>query len=187
MMPALASLSFATEASNDCEYDESAYGTVDADGGTPPAQRAFRDALGQFATGVTVVTAGGADGKPVGVTINSLASVSLAPPLVVWSLARTSASLPSFCAAPCHAINVLASTQEAVCRRFATGGIDRFAGTECRAGPCGTTLIAGALAYFICRHRSVRVVGDHVLFIAEAAYYRSSAGVPLVFRGGGFR
>ncbi|MCO4890578.1 flavin reductase family protein [Cupriavidus sp. WGtm5] len=147
---------------------------------------AMRDALGQFATGVTVVTAAGADGRPVGVTINAFASVSLAPPLLLWCLARSSGSLPVLRAAPCHAINVLGSAQLEVCRRFASRAGDRFAGIAHRPGPCGTVLIDGTLAYFICRHRSVRTVGDHVLFVVEVVAYGAAPGTPLVFHGGGF-
>ncbi|MFS8977070.1 flavin reductase family protein [Cupriavidus necator] len=182
MMPALAPLPFATEACNDSGYHDEASGI----GHDETARRALRAALGQFATGVTVVTATGADGEPVGVTINAFASVSLAPPLLLWCLARASGSLPALRAAPCHAINVLAGGQQALCARFAARGIDRFAGIDCRPGPCGTVLIAGALASFICRHRSVRAVGDHVVFVVEVVAYASSPGLPLVFHGGGF-
>ncbi|WP_354682524.1 flavin reductase family protein [Cupriavidus necator] len=182
MKPALAPLAFATEACNDSAFDDEAIGIGHDEG----ARSSLRDALGQFATGVTVVTAAGADGQPVGVTINAFASVSLAPPLLLWCLARASGSLPAVRAAPCHAINVLASGQQALCERFAARGIERFAGADCRPGPCGTMLIAGALAYFICRHRSVRVVGDHVVFVVEVVAYGASPGAPLVFHGGGF-
>lgn len=182
MMPALAPLPFATEACNDSGYDDEACGI----GHDEAARRALRAALGQFATGVTVVTAAGADGQPVGVTINAFTSVSLAPPLLLWCLARASGSLPALRAAPCHAINVLAGGQQALCRRFAARGVDRFAGVDCRPGPCGTVLIAGALATFICSHRSVRPVGDHVVFVVEVVAYASAPGAPLVFHGGAF-
>ncbi|PVY77733.1 unspecific monooxygenase [Cupriavidus alkaliphilus] len=182
MMSALAQLSYDTEACNDSGQGQDAC-AIGHDGA---ARRALRDALGQFATGVTVVTAAGADGRPVGVTINAFASVSLAPPLLLWCLARSSGSLPVLRAAPCHAINVLGSAQLEVCRRFASRAGDRFAGIGHRPGPCGTVLIDGTLAYFICRHRSVRTVGDHVLFVVEVVAYGAAPGSPLVFHGGGF-
>ncbi|SPC16653.1 flavin reductase family protein [Cupriavidus taiwanensis] len=182
MMSALAQLSYDTEACNDSGQGDDA-AAIGRDGA---ARRALRDALGQFATGVTVVTAAGADGRAVGVTINAFASVSLAPPLLLWCLARSSGSLPVLRAAPCHAINVLGSDQLEVCRRFAARGDDRFAGIAHRSGPCGTVLIDGTLAYFICRHRSVRAVGDHVLFVVEVVAYGASPGTPLVFHGGAF-
>jgi unspecific monooxygenase len=182
MNPALAPLPYATEACNDSGQDDEAC-AISHDGA---ARRALRDALGQFATGVTIVTAADADGQRVGVTINAFTSVSLAPPLLLWSLARSSGSLAALRAAPCHAINVLGSAQLALCRHFATRGADRFAGVACRPGPCGTVLIDGTLAYFICRHRSVRMVGDHVLFVVEVVAYGSKPGAPLVFHAGGF-
>lgn len=185
MMPALAPLPFATEACNDSGCD----GLGGASGGMGHdirARRALRDALGQFATGVTVVTAADGEGRPVGVTINAFTSVSLAPPLLLWCLARASGSLPALRAAPCHAINVLGGGQLALCRRFAGRDVDRFAGVDCRPGPCGTVLLAGALATFICRHRSVRSLGDHVVFVVEVVAYDTVPGAPLVFHGGGF-
>ncbi|CAG2150329.1 flavin reductase family protein [Cupriavidus numazuensis] len=185
MMPALAPLPYATEASNDSGQDEADDPGHDADG-AHTVRRALRRALGQFATGVAVVTATGSDGRPVGVTINSLASVSLAPPLLLWSLALGSGSMAAFRAAPCYAVNVLAHTQQALCERFATSGIDRFQGVSLSPGPCGTALIDNALACFVCQPRSARKVGDHVLFIAEIVSYRMNRGEPLVFHAGGF-
>lgn len=185
MMPALAPLPYATEASNDSGQDEADDPGHDADG-AHTVRRALRRALGQFATGVAVVTATGSDGRPVGVTINSLASVSLAPPLLLWSLALGSGSMAAFRAAPCYAVNVLAHTQQALCERFAASGIDRFQGVSLSPGPCGTALIDNALACFVCRPRSARKVGDHVIFIAEIVSYRMNRGEPLVFHAGGF-
>ncbi|WP_439672584.1 FMN reductase RutF, DIM6/NTAB family [Cupriavidus necator] len=182
MIPALAPLPYDTQACNDSGQDDPVR-AISHDGA---ARRALRDALGQFATGVTIVTAADADGQPVGVTINAFTSVSLAPPLLLWCLARSSGSLAALRAAPCHAINVLGSGQQALCRRFAARGADRFAGVDCRPGPFGTVLIGGTLAYFICRHHSVRVVGDHVIFVVEVVAYGSTPGAPLVFHAGGF-
>jgi unspecific monooxygenase len=188
MMPALAPLPYATKASNDSgeeDEDDAGHGARSAHS-AHSVRRALRRALGQFATGVVVVTAIGSDGRPVGVTINSLASVSLSPPLLLWSLALGSGSLAAFRAAPCYAVNVLAHTQQALCERFATSGIDRFEGVALSPGPCGTALIDHALACFVCRPRSARKVGDHVLFIAEIVSYRMNRGEPLVFHAGGF-
>ena len=95
----------------------------------PPgfSQSEFRTALGMFATGVTIVTARSATGEPVGLTANSFNSVSLDPPLVLWSLARSAASMPAFSAGSHYAINILSADQQALAQRFATKGVDRFA------------------------------------------------------------
>src|SRR3990167_430360 len=114
----------------------------------PPSfsTREFRTALGMFATGVTVVTARGAEGQLVGLTANSFNSVSMDPPLVLWSLALASASLPVFATGAHYAINVLASDQVALAEQFAARGIDRWAGVEHQPGISGAPLLAGAAA-----------------------------------------
>ena len=114
------------------------------------SQRELRDALGRFATGVTVVTTMTPQG-PLGITANSFASVSLAPPLVLWSPARKSRRFPAFEAAPFFAIHVLSAGQRGLAERFALPG-DGFAGVEFEAGFGGTPLIAGSTARFECRH-----------------------------------
>lgn len=143
--------------------------------------RALRASLGQFATGVAIATARDGDGRRAGVTINSFGSVSLAPPLVLWSLAAAASSRPVFEATPQHAINVLAAGQEPLARRFATRLADRFAGVVLREGPFGTLLIDGALAQFVCRVRDRRQLGDHVLFVSEVVHHRRAPGKPLLF------
>jgi flavin reductase (DIM6/NTAB) family NADH-FMN oxidoreductase RutF len=142
---------------------------------------ALRAALGQFATGVAIATARDGAGRRAGVTINSFASASLDPPLVLWSLGAAAASRFVFEAASHHAINVLASTQEPLARRFATHGADRFAGIALGEGPFGTVLIDGALAQLVCRVRERRQTGDHFVFVSEIVHHCRSAGEPLVF------
>jgi unspecific monooxygenase len=144
-------------------------------------RRALRATLGQFATGVAIVTACSAQGSPVGLTINSFASLSLDPPLVLWSLASTSSIRPTFEAAPIHAINILAVEQAALARRFSARDVERFAGLAHRAGPYGAVLIGGALAHLVCRVRDRRKTGDHVLFVSEVVHHRFQAGEPLIF------
>lgn len=147
----------------------------------------FRAALGQFTTGVTVVTARTPDGRLVGLTANSFNSVSLSPPLVLWSLARQSTSMPGFLAATHYAINVLAADQRLLAERFARKGIDRFEGTSWRPGFTGAPVIEGAVAVFECSHRSQHDEGDHVIFVGEVAQCRRRVGAtPLVFHGGRF-
>jgi flavin reductase (DIM6/NTAB) family NADH-FMN oxidoreductase RutF len=147
----------------------------------------FRAALGQFATGVTIVTACDAQGQLVGLTANSFNSVSLTPPLVLWSLARQSTSMPGFLSAGSYAINVLAADQRLLAERFARKGIDRFEGTSWRPGLSGAPVIEGAVAVFECRHRSQYDEGDHVIFVGEVQHCRRRVGArPLLYHGGRF-
>ena len=147
--------------------------------------RDFRAALGMFATGVTIVTARGADGAPVGLTANSFNSVSLAPPLVLWSLARSAGSMPAFRAGSHYAINVLAKDQKALAERFALRGADRWAGVKFIEGAGGAPLLEGCAATFECFNRSRYEEGDHVIFVGEVerCTHRADAQ-PLIFHGG---
>ena len=140
-----------------------------------------------FATGVTVVTARGAEGQLVGLTANSFNSVSMDPPLVLWSLALASASLPVFATGAHYAINVLASDQVALAEQFAARGIDRWAGVEHHPGISGAPLLAGAAATFECFNRSRYEEGDHVIFVGEVERCNHRAGaLPLLYHGGRF-
>lgn len=145
----------------------------------------FRAALGMFATGVTIVTARGADGTLVGLTANSFNSVSLSPPLVLWSLARRAGSMPAFRAGSHYAINILAAEQHALAERFASKVGDRFAGVAWQEGTAGAPLIEGAAAVFECFNRSRYEEGDHVIFVGEVERCTHRAGAqPLIFHGG---
>lgn len=147
----------------------------------------FRAALGQFATGVTIVTARDAEGRLVGLTANSFNSVSLSPPLVLWSLARQSTSMPGFLSASHYAINVLAADQRPLAERFARKGIDRFDGAPWKPGLTGAPVIEGAVAVFECVHRSQHDAGDHLIFVGQVQHCRRRIGAtPLVFHGGRF-
>lgn len=156
-------------------------------GSVPFSTDEFRAALGQFATGVTIVTARDANGHLVGLTANSFNSVSLTPPLVLWSLTHQSSTMAGFRSATHYAINVLAADQRLLAERFARRGIDRFEGTAWRPGLTGAPVIEGAVAVFECRHRSQHDEGDHLIFVGEVAHCRRRVGVgPLVFHGGRF-
>jgi flavin reductase (DIM6/NTAB) family NADH-FMN oxidoreductase RutF len=147
--------------------------------------REFRAALGMFATGVTIVTARDPEGRFVGLTANSFASVSLDPPLVLWSLARGAASMPAFARGSHHAINILAADQRALAERFAAKSADRFAGIAWREGAGGAPLLEGAAAVFECFNRSQYEEGDHVIFVGEVERCERHAGAsPLIFHGG---
>jgi flavin reductase (DIM6/NTAB) family NADH-FMN oxidoreductase RutF len=149
--------------------------------------RGLRHALGQFATGVTVVTARGEDGHPVGITANSFTSLSLEPPLVLWCLGRTAASLPTFRACTHFGVNVLCSSQHHLSRLFATAGADKFGGADTHDGPSGVPLLAGVLAHLVCRNVRQIEAGDHFIVIGEIEHYESFGGEPLVFHSGTYR
>ncbi|MDO5624660.1 MAG: flavin reductase family protein [Pseudomonadota bacterium] len=147
----------------------------------------FRAALGMFATGVTIVTARTAAGAPVGLTANSFNSVSVSPPLVLWSLSQRSASLHAFSTGTHYAINVLAADQQALATRFATPALDRFEGVAWRPGVAGAPLIEGAAAHFECFNKSRYVEGDHVIFVGQVEHCDHMPGAsPLLFHGGRF-
>jgi flavin reductase (DIM6/NTAB) family NADH-FMN oxidoreductase RutF len=149
--------------------------------------RDFRSALGMFATGVTIVTTVNAEGAPVGLTANSFNSVSLEPPLVLWSLSRAAASLHAFQAGSHYAIHVLAADQKELAERFASKATDRWQGLQATPGAGGAPLIAGAAATFECFNRSRYDEGDHVIFVGEVerCNWRPDA-TPLLFHGGRF-
>lgn len=145
----------------------------------------FRSALGMFATGVTIVTARAPDGSLVGLTANSFNSVSLSPPLVLWSLAQRAGSMAIFSKGSHYAINILAAEQQDLARRFATRDIDRFAGVAWREGAGGAPVLEGVAAVFECANRSRYQEGDHVIFVGEveSCSWRENA-TPLIFHGG---
>ena len=140
-----------------------------------------------FATGVTIVTARTPAGELIGLTANSFNSVSLEPPLVLWSLAQAAASLASFRTGSHYAINVLAAEQKALAERFALKGADRWQGVESVPGVGGAPLLAGAAATFECFNRSRYDEGDHVIFVGEVERCAWRPGAtPLLFHGGRF-
>jgi flavin reductase (DIM6/NTAB) family NADH-FMN oxidoreductase RutF len=140
--------------------------------------------MGCFATGVTVVTAVGKDGDFVGVTVNSFNSLSLDPPLVLWSLAVGSPLMQAFEHASHFAVNVLAEDQIEISQRFALRAVDKFADLNLLKGAGGSPLIADCMAWIECRNRSHDRHGDHVLFIGEVERMAESAKKPLLFLRG---
>jgi len=150
------------------------------------AERHFRDALAQFATGVTIITARAPQGF-VGFTANSFNSVSLQPPLVIWSLARRSRSLAAFQGAAQYAVNVLAHNQIELARRFSRPHADRFAGVAFRLGASHAPLIDGCAAWLECRHYAVHGAGDHLLFIGEVISTAHRPALPLLWHSGRYR
>ncbi|RSZ59766.1 flavin reductase family protein [Massilia atriviolacea] len=125
----------------------------------------FRQALSQFATGVTIVTAALPGGRLAGVTINSFNAVSLDPPLVLWSLAHAASCMADFELADAYVVNVLAEGQAALAQRFARPGEDRFAQVGFTRSASGQPLLDGTVACFECRARSRYPEGDHAIFV----------------------
>ena len=147
----------------------------------------FRGALGMFATGVTIVTAQDANGQLVGLTANSFNSVSLSPPLVLWSLAKTAGSMPVFARGSHYAIHILAAEQKALAERFAAKHVNRFEGVSWQPGMAGAPILEGCAAVFECFNRSQYEEGDHVIFVGEVEHCTRRAEVsPLIFHGGRF-
>lgn len=150
-------------------------------------QRDLRDALGAFATGVTVVTVLAPDGRYVGLTVSSFNTVSLEPPLIVWSLSLASANLGAFRNTRHYAVNVLAHDQAWLSRRFATRSEDKFDGLDLRPGLGGLPLLPGCCAYFECRGEAQHAGGDHVVFIGRIERFVRLEKEPLVFHAGRYR
>jgi len=147
--------------------------------------RALRHALGRFATGVTVITTRCPSGRLVGLTANSFSSVSLDPPLVLWSLRKNASSLPSFTGSQHFAVHVLSAEQEVLSNHFAKqGALDKFAELEFETGHGGCPLLPGALATFECQIETEVEGGDHVIFLGRVLKAAYRDGVPLIFAGG---
>jgi flavin reductase (DIM6/NTAB) family NADH-FMN oxidoreductase RutF len=147
----------------------------------------YRRVCAQFCTGITVITALDEEGHPHGMTLNSFASVSLEPPLVVVSIDLRNAILGHFLTSPHFAVNVLAEDQEPLSRRFASPSENRFHGVDWRPAESGVPLLAGALAYLECSVTKVLEVGDHSVLIGEVRHGSYSPGKPLVFFDSSYR
>lgn len=146
--------------------------------------RDLRQAFGRFATGVTVVTFRLADGRRVGLTANSFASVSLDPPLVSWNYRRASPHLEAVLSCRHFLVHVLAADQIDLSQRMARPADDKFAGLPLQDGLGGTPRIAGSLATFECEMWKTVDAGDHVIFLGKVVRYEHADGEPLVFVNG---
>jgi len=145
---------------------------------------AFRRCLGEYVTGVTVITTVDAQGVPYGVTANSFSSVSLDPPLVLWSMRLNASSFPAYSQAEHFGINILAEDQVEISNRFAKSGPDRFAGVATRPGMSGVPMIDGCVAQLECRRETNYPGGDHVVFICRVLRIDTLPRKPLAFRSG---
>lgn len=146
--------------------------------------RAFRTTLGAYATGVTIVTVPTADG-PIGITANSFASVSLDPPLVLWSPAKASKRFSYYSGAPHFAIHVLDAHQQAICDGFSKDK-SAFAGLDMEEDENGVPLLKGCLARFECSLEVEHDAGDHTIIIGRVRRASARDGLPLLFQGGRF-
>ncbi|MGY8666457.1 flavin reductase family protein [Bradyrhizobium sp. UFLA05-109] len=153
---------------------------------SPIDPRDFRNALGMYATGVTIITAAGPDGKPYGLTCNSFASVSLNPPLVLWSLVVYSSSLTVFQNASHFAVNVLGASQQALANKFAKSSDDKFTGIDWSPGLGHAPLLAESVANFQCRSVNRYYGGDHVIFLGAVEAYSYNRSEPLLFARGSY-
>ncbi len=146
----------------------------------------FRDVLGRFATGVTVVSCSSA-GEPVGMTVSSFTSVSLDPPLISFCVIRGSVTGDAVLRAGSFAVNVLSNDQQAISTAFAGAVDDRFAGIEFLRGENGSPLLAGAIAHIECETHARHEAGDHVLVLGHVSRLSAHAGEPLLFYRGRYR
>ncbi|MGE4337584.1 MAG: flavin reductase family protein [Pigmentiphaga sp.] len=157
--------------------------------------RYFRGALGQFTTGITVITTCAPDGRPIGFTANSFNSVSLSPPMVLWSLGLHAGCLPVFRDNTHYAVNILASEQLELSQRFgarviddvAEGRLCRFEGVDYSRGVNGAPILDGCCAWFECFNRSQYEEGDHLIFVGQVERCGVSNRDPLVFQDGQYR
>ncbi len=146
----------------------------------------YRDVMGAFPTGVTVITLGRNDGFRLGVTASSFNTVSMDPPLILWSLALRAPSLVHFREHDLFAVNVLGSDQRDIALQFARPSDDKFAGIAMETGTTGLPLIAGALAHIECRVAARYPGGDHEIMLGEVVALGRGDAAPLVFQRGSF-
>ena len=154
------------------------------------SDRDFRDALGLFATGVAVITSVASDGTRLGATVSSFSSVSLDPPLVLFSLGRSANAFAAWQAAEHFAVNILAEAQSDISTRFARAMTDKWGGVEPRSGEQGAPLLPGALAWLECTSYAKHDGGDHLIFVGRVTALtirKSDEARPLVFFSGKYR
>lgn len=146
--------------------------------------RDFRNVLGAFPTGVTVITAKDDEDKRYGVTANSFNSVSLDPPLILWSIGKTSTSYDAFMAAEFWNVHILAADQEAISNNFAKSGGDKYADIDYQDGIEGAPLIAGCAAVMQCKTEYQYEGGDHIILVGRVLDYQYDDKESLVFSRG---
>lgn len=153
---------------------------------TPEDLRSYRNALGQFATGITIITAKDENGEPAGLTVNSFSSVSLDPKLILWSISREASVYDTFAKAKHFAIHVLHEGQMELSNRFASNEGDRFEAVSLEAGVEGTPLLTEYVARFECVTEAIYAGGDHDIIIGKVNDYAAQERAPLIFYGGNY-
>ena len=147
-------------------------------------RRTLRDALGRFSTGVAIITTCSRAGKLEGLTANSCSSLSMDPPLILWSLMNSARSMPSFREAEYFAVNVLAADHIELSRQFSRGRENKFEGVDYEIGIAGCPILIDALATFECRAQERLEIGDHIVFVGAVEQVDCREGDPLIFSAG---
>jgi flavin reductase (DIM6/NTAB) family NADH-FMN oxidoreductase RutF len=153
----------------------------------PIDRNELRRVMGHFATGVTVITTMNKDGQMLGLTANAFSSVSLDPPLCLISVDKKAESYGSFEESRVFTVNILASDQEALSRKFAVSGGNKFEGVAYRIGANGAPILNGALAYIECKLYAAYDGGDHTIYLGEVQQAEITESKPLLFFRGGYR
>ncbi|HVN91759.1 MAG TPA: flavin reductase family protein [Candidatus Binataceae bacterium] len=153
----------------------------------PIDRNELRRVMGHFATGVTIITTVSKDGIPTGLTANAFTSVSLDPPLLLISVDKKAESYPNFEASKVFTVNFLNEEQEALSRKFAVSGGDKFQGVAYHTGANGVPILDGVLAYLECKLWAAYEGGDHTLFLGLIEQAETREAKPLVFYRGGYR
>lgn len=153
----------------------------------PIDKNELRRVMGHFATGVTVITTLNKDGQMLGLTANAFSSVSLDPPLCLIAVDKKAESYGSFEESRVFTVNILASDQEALSRKFAVSGGNKFEGVAYRIGANGAPILDGALAYIECKLYAAYDGGDHTIYLGEVQQAEITEGKPLLFFRGGYR
>ncbi|MCC3861260.1 flavin reductase [Pseudemcibacter aquimaris] len=148
--------------------------------------RELRNCFGKFATGITVITAVGPDGKKIGLTVNSFSSLSIDPPMILWSLDNRSNNLDALKEASHFAVNVLASDQMDLSNNFASPKEDKFEGIETLEGKCAIPLLKDTVAHLECKNVNQYPGGDHTIFIGEVEHFEMGDKKPLLYANGNY-
>jgi flavin reductase (DIM6/NTAB) family NADH-FMN oxidoreductase RutF len=147
----------------------------------------LRRVMGHFATGVTIITTVSKSGQMFGLTANAFTSVSLDPPLLLIAVDKKAESYPSFEESRVFTVNILSDSQEALSRKFAVSGGNKFEGVAYHMGANGAPILLGTLAYVECRLYAAHDGGDHTIFLGEIQQAETREGKPLLFYRGGYR
>ncbi len=153
----------------------------------PIDKNELRRVMGHFATGVTIITTHAATGELHGLTANAVASLSLVPPLLLICVDKKAESYPSFGESGVFTVNILSSDQEALSRRFAVSGGNKFEGVSYRIGANGAPILEGSLGFLECRITANHDGGDHTIYVGEVQEAQTREGKPLLFYRGGYR